>query len=124
MESPLSLNEEIRLKWARIMDFFEKQFDKKPDLNAILFLIGIRELGELPEKKFTKEEKTYLMHMANCKLFSYSGYYQMNGVDNKGWPVWENLKPLPNLTLFEQENILRQHIIEYFDKEEIINFNL
>jgi hypothetical protein len=124
VESPLSLNEEIRLKWARIMDFFEKQFDKKPDLNAILFLIGIRELGELPEKKFTKEEKTYLMHMANCKLFSYSGYYQMNGVDNKGWPVWENLKPLPNLTLFEQENILRQHIIEYFDKEEIINFNL
>jgi hypothetical protein len=48
----------------------------------------------------------------------------MNGIDRKGWPVWENLKPLPNLTLFEQENILRQHIIEYFEKEEIINFNL
>jgi hypothetical protein len=124
MESSLSLNEEIRLKWSQVMDFFEKKFDKKPDLNAILFLIGIRELGELPEKNFTKEEKTYLMHMANCKLFSYSGYYQMNGIDRKGWPVWENLKPLPNLTLFEQENILRQHIIEYFEKEEIINFNL
>jgi hypothetical protein len=123
VESSLSLNEEIRLKWSQVMDFFEK-FDKKPDLNAILFLIGIRELGELPEKNFTKEEKTYLMHMANCKLFSYSGYYQMNGIDRKGWPVWENLKPLPNLTLFEQENILRQHIIEYFEKEEIINFNL
>ena len=124
MESSLSLNEEIRLKWSQVMDFFEKKFDKKPYLNAILFLIGIRELGELPEKNFTKEEKTYLMHMANCKLFSYSGYYQMNGIDRKGWPVWENLKPLPNLTLFEQENILRQHIIEYFEKEEIINFNL
>ena len=124
MESSLYLNEEIRLKWSQVMDFFEKKFDKKPDLNAILFLIGIRELGELPEKNFTKEEKTYLMHMANCKLFSYSGYYQMNGIDRKGWPVWENLKPLPNLTLFEQENILRQHIIEYFEKEEIINFNL
>jgi hypothetical protein len=124
VESSLSLNEEIRLKWSQVMDFFEKKFDKKPDLNAILFLIGIRELGELPEKNFTKEEKTYLMHMANCKLFSYSGYYQMNGIDRKGWPVWENLKPLPNLTLFEQENILRQHIIEYFEKEEIINFNL
>ncbi|MEY4002141.1 MAG: hypothetical protein RIT07_183 [Bacteroidota bacterium] len=106
------------------MDFFEKKFDKKPDLNAILFIIGIRELGELPEKNFTKEEKTYLMHMANCKLFSYSGYYQLNGIDSKGWPVWENLKPLPNLTLFEQENMLRQHIVEYFEKEEIINFNL
>lgn len=124
MESSLSLNEEIRLKWSQVMDFFEIKFDKKPDLNAILFIIGIRELGELPEKNFTKEEKTYLMHMANCKLFSYSGYYQLNGIDSKGWPVWENLKPLPNLTLFEQENMLRQHIVEYFEKEEIINFNL
>jgi hypothetical protein len=124
VESSLSLNEEIRLKWSQVMDFFEKKFDKKPDLNAILFIIGIRELGELPEKNFTKEEKTYLMHMANCKLFSYSGYYQLNGIDSKGWPVWENLKPLPNLTLFEQENMLRQHIVEYFEKEEIINFNL
>lgn len=106
------------------MDFFENQFDKKPDLNAILFLIGIRELGELPEKKFSKEEKTYLMHMANCKLFSYSGYYLMNGHDKNGWPVWENLKPLPNLTLIEQEHVLRQHIIEYFEKEEIITFNV
>jgi len=124
VESSLSLNEEIRLKWSQVMDFFEIKFDKKPDLNAILFIIGIRELGELPEKNFTKEEKTYLMHMANCKLFSYSGYYQLNGIDSKGWPVWENLKPLPNLTLFEQENMLRQHIVEYFEKEEIINFNL
>jgi len=124
VESGLSLNDEIRLKWSQVMVFFENTFDKKPDLNAILFLIGIRELGELPEKKFTKEEKTYLMHMANCKLFSYSGYYQMNGHDNKGWPVWENLKPLPNLTLIEQEHVLRQHIIEYFEKEEIITFTL
>jgi len=124
VESGLSLNDEIRLKWSQVMVFFENQFDKKPDLNAILFLIGIRELGELPEKKFTKEEKTYLMHMANCKLFSYSGYYRMNGHDKKGWPVWENLKPLPNLTLIEQEHVLRQHVIEYFEKEEIITFTL
>lgn len=123
MEELATLNEEIRYKWKRVMDFFEQKFEKKPDLNAILFLIGIRELGELPEKKFTKEEKTYLMHMANCKLFSYSGYYGLKGYDAKNWPVWENLKPLPSLSLFEQENLLRQHIVEYFEAEEIINFN-
>lgn len=123
MEELATLNEEIRYKWKRVIDFFEEKFEKKPDLNAILFLIGIRELGELPEKKFTKEEKTYLMHMANCKLFSYSGYYGLKGYDSKNWPVWENLKPLPSLSLFEQENLLRQHIIEYFEAEEIINFN-
>lgn len=118
-----NLQAEIKVKWLKIIDFFEKRFDKKPDLNAILFLIGIRELGQLPETKFTKEEKTLLMHIANCKVLSYSGYYKQIGFDQTGWPVWENALPIPNLTLFEQENLMRQHIIEYFEQEEIIQFN-
>ena len=118
----LTLNDELRAKWKKVVDFFEDNFQKKPDLNAMLFIIGIRELGELPDKKFSKDEKTYLMHMANCKLFSYSGYYNLGGYDDKGWPVWQNIKPLPALTLFEQENLLRQHIVEYFEREEIIDF--
>ena len=118
-----SLQGEIKQKWAKVLDFFEKQFERKPDLNAILFLIGVRELGQLPEKTFTKEEKTRLMHIANCKLLSYSGYYQQVAFNQKGWPIWENVKPLPNLNIFEQENLLRQHIIEYFEQEEIISFH-
>lgn len=118
-----NLQAEIKVKWLKIIDFFEKRFDKKPDLNAILFLIGIRELGQLPETKFTKEEKTLLMHIANCKVLSYSGYYKQIGFNQTGWPVWENALPIPNLTLFEQENLMRQHIIEYFEQEEIIQFN-
>lgn len=118
-----NLQAEIKVKWLKIIDFFEKRLDKKPDLNAILFLIGIRELGQLPETKFTKEEKTLLMHIANCKVLSYSGYYKQIGFNQTGWPVWENALPIPNLTLFEQENLMRQHIIEYFEQEEIIQFN-
>jgi hypothetical protein len=117
-----NLQAEIKVKWLKIIDFFEKRFDKKPDLNAILFLVGIRELGQLPETKFTKEEKTLLMHIANCKVLSYSGYYTQIGFNQDGWPVWESALPIPNLTLFEQENLLRQHIIEYFEQEEIIQF--
>lgn len=123
MEESYSLNDEIRVRWKQVSDFFEAQFGRKADLNAMLFLIGIREIGELPEKNFSKEEKTYLMHIANCKLFSYSGYYAMTGYDKRGWPVWENLTPLPSLTLLEQESLIRQHIIEYFEREEIIDFN-
>ncbi len=117
-----NLQAENKVKWLKIIDFFEKRFDKKPDLNAILFLVGIRELGQLPETKFTKEEKTLLMHIANCKVLSYSGYYKQIGFNQDGWPVWESALPIPNLTLFEQENLLRQHIIEYFEQEEIIQF--
>jgi hypothetical protein len=119
---PPTLQQEIKEKWLKILAFVEENFQKKPDLNAILFLIGIRELGVLPDKNFTKEEKVHLMHIANCKVLSYSGYYTQLGFNKKGWPVWENTKPLPNLAYLEQENLLRQHIIEYFESEEILNF--
>lgn len=123
MDKKIALTDEISHRWKQVLAFFEANFGKKPDLNAILFVIGIRELGDLPEKKFNKEEKTLLMHIANCKILSYSGYYKQKGVDAKGWPVWENLRPLPPMNIFEQENLIRQHIIEYFDREDIINFN-
>jgi len=118
-----NLHAEIKIKWKKVMDFFESRFERKPDLNAILFIIGVRELGQLPENKFSKEEKTLLMHIANCRVLSYSGYYTQVGINQDGFPVYENALPIPNLTLFEQENLLRQHIIEYFEQEEIINFN-
>ncbi len=121
-QETLNLNQEIKHKWLKIIAFIEENFQKKPDLNAILFLIGIRELGVLPDKNFTKEEKVHLMHIANCKVLSYSGYYKQIGINQKGWPVWENAKTLPNLAFLEQENLLRQHIIEYFEQEDIINF--
>ncbi len=117
-----TLQKEIKAKWMQVLDFIEQNFDKKPDLNAVLFLVGIRELGQIPEKPFSKEDKTRLMHIANCKALSYSGYYELQGINREGWPVWENVKPLPNLTLIEQENLLRQHLIEYFEREEIIQF--
>jgi hypothetical protein len=63
------------------------------------------------------------MHIANCRVLSYSGYYTQVGINQDGFPVYENALPIPNLTLFEQENLLRQHIIEYFEQEEIISFN-
>ncbi|MBL7811395.1 MAG: hypothetical protein JNL57_04145 [Bacteroidetes bacterium] len=122
MQSGDTLTGELRDKWQMVVEYVESLFHRKPDLNAILFLIGIRELGELPEKKFSKEEKTHLMHIATCKVLSYSGYYHQNGFDPKGWPVWEVQQKLPSLSLFEQEILLRQHIVEYFETEEILTF--
>lgn len=65
------LIQEIRDKWLQVVAFVEENFEKKPDLNAILFLIGIRELGELRDKPFTKEEKGAFdahRHMQNPQL--------------------------------------------------------
>jgi len=83
-------------------------------MEAILFLIGIQEFGDF-RKKFTKEQKQDLMHIAVCSLFAQSGYYELEQVDEDGWPHFRQLKTLPIMTTAEQENFLKDHILLYFD---------
>ena len=97
----------------------ESVFHKSPDLNAVLFIIGMRELGT-SRQDFTKEEKVKLMHIATCRVLSSSGHYELTGEDSKGWPVWELKEKLPYQEVFEQENYLRHHIVNYFEEEELI----
>jgi hypothetical protein len=106
--------------WQDILDFMTKRFGKRPDMDALLFIIGMRELGHLNEKNFKKDDKVSLMHIATCKVLSYSGHYELVGSDEDGWPHWELKKTLPDLSLLEQETYLREHIIEYFITEQII----
>lgn len=108
------MTEDITLRWKELEEKIAAEYGKKPDLNAFLLLIGIRELGKVKEK-FTKEEKVALMHIAVCKLLSQSGYYELEGTDQDGWPHWKLVKNPPFINIFEQEVYLRQHIIEYFD---------
>lgn len=106
----------IEEKWNALMKAMGDQFEKTLDINSILFLIGIQELGK-GTKYFSKEEKQELMHIAVCKILSFSGYYKLIGLDKDGWPHWELDKKLPFLDLLSQEDFLKHHIIEYFEKE-------
>ena len=109
----------IKDKWFKIRELFEKRFEKTPDLSAILYVIGMRELG-IYQEKFKKEEKVQLMHIATCRVLSTSGHYKLKGKDEKEWPVWELVEKLPNQDLLEQEMYLRHHIVNYFEEEELI----
>ena len=53
--------------WPVLIDKLRTLFEKKPDMNAILFLIGIQELGK-GSQRFSKEQKQDLMHIAICKI--------------------------------------------------------
>ena len=107
----------VQAGWENILDFFEKQFHKRPtDLESILFLIGVQELG-IGHKVFTKEEKQDLMHIATCKVLSFSGFYELEGLDEAGWPHWKLITPVPSLNLKEQDLLLKAHIIHYFETE-------
>jgi len=104
----------IHKKWIALRLKLKEQFGKTPDMNAILMLIGIRELGKVQDK-FTKEEKQDLMHIAVCKLLSADGYYELEGLDQDGWPHWIAVKKMPVMDLQQQERLLRKKIVEYFD---------
>jgi hypothetical protein len=103
--------------WASLIKNIEATIGKKPkDLNAVIFLIGVQELGK-GSRNFSKEEKQDLMHIGICKVLSLSGYYELEGLDEDGWPHWRMLKKLPHFDLLEQERLLKMHVIEYFEKE-------
>ena len=107
---------EINKKWAVLQEKIANDFDTDiPDIKVMLFLIGVQELGKGP-RKFSKRQKEELMHIANCRLFSELGFYELEGVDQDGWPHWKRLKPIPAYTLLEQELLMKSLIVNYFEQ--------
>jgi hypothetical protein len=106
-------------RWEVLLEKLAQMLGKKPgDLNAVLFLIGVQELGQ-GVRNFSKEQKQDLMHIATCRVLSNIGFYELEGTDQDGWPHWKLVKPLPNLTLEEQEKVLKMQVLDYFENEEI-----
>jgi hypothetical protein len=106
---------DLKDKWKALTLKLSEQFGEEPDLQSVIFLIGVQELGR-GYQKFSKEEKQDLMHIATCALLSQFGYYALEGVDAEGWPHWVPVSKLPPLKLGHQEQLLTQAVIEYFEK--------
>lgn len=87
-------------------------------MNGILFLVGVRELGQVRE--FGKQEKMDLMHIATCKLLSYEGYYSFSHTDAEGWPHYTLVSQPPYTDLLGQENRLRSLLVKYFEENGLL----
>lgn len=111
----MNVSDDLQTRWWHLEAKLTERFGKKPDMEAILFLIGMQETGFI-KSKITKEQKQDLMHVAVCSLLSQSGYYLTEGKDEEGWPHFKQLKEIPALQLIEQENFLKDHILLYFEK--------
>ena len=106
----------LDFEWLRVRHFVKERMNRSelPDLNAILLLIGIQELGLIKPEGFTKEEKQDLMHVATCQLLSQREYYSFIGRDQDGWPHYEMIKPFTVKGVKDQEILIKELISEYF----------
>ena len=106
----------LDFEWLQVRHYVAKTMGKSklPDLQSILFLIGIQELGRWETGQFTKEEKQDLMHVAVCTLLEPDGYYEHIGRDQDGWPHFKKLKNFDLKGLNDQEGYLKSKVVEYF----------
>jgi len=105
---------ELDFEWLRTRHMVKDRFGTSsiPDLQTILFLIGIQEVGEF-RAEFTKEEKQDLIHVAVCTLLEPIGYFSFTGRDHEGWPHWEETKKFTVKGVDAQERLLKEQIIQF-----------
>lgn len=112
------VSDDLQQRWWSLEAKLVERFGKKPDLEAVLFLIGLQETGFMQEK-ISKEQKQDLMHVAVCTVLAQSGYYLLSGHDEDGWPHFEQVKELPVMVLPIQENFIKDHVLLYFEQSGI-----
>ena len=116
------MSSDLKTKWNNLKTKLSVDFSDNEiiDLDSIIFLIGLQELGQF-QKRFNKQKKLEVIHIAVCKLLSDYGYYEFDHTDNDGWPHYKLIKKLPNLKPGEQTILMKKAIINYFMKSNYIN---
>lgn len=100
-------------EWQLLLEKLNTRFNAEMDEQGILFMIGVQELGK-GHRRFNKDQKVEVMHVAICTLLEPYGYYTFLGRDEDGWPHWEASKKLPSLKPSQQKKVMEEAIINYF----------
>lgn len=108
------MNFELEKKFRGAIAPLKEQIGEEPDVQSVLFLIGVQELG-MGFLTFKKDEKLNLMHIAICTVLEPYGYYEYDGRDDDDWPHFKVLKPLPPLSGDDQQDLMKEAIVEYFE---------
>ena len=108
------MNLQLEFEWGKLKNRIKDQFGAAPEMEAILFLIGVREYGKI-KSIYTKEEKIDLMHLATCRVLSQEGYFELEFTDQDGWPHYRATAKQRPTGLEEQEVLLKKNIINYFN---------
>jgi len=119
----MSRDIQLKERWENVVQLLSNQFAEGDtlDLDAIIYLIGVQELGKV-KQTFKKDEKIELMHIAICRLLEPYGYYEFEFFDNDGWPHYKVKEDLPPLKAGEQSVLMKEAIVNYFIERELITY--
>jgi len=117
----MSRDEQLKERWQQLVIILSDRFADGDtlDLDAIIYLIGVQELGQF-NRKFKKDEKLDLMHIAICRLLEPYGYYDFDYFDEAGWPHYTVKEQLPPLRAGEQSILMKDAIVSYFLEKGLI----
>jgi hypothetical protein len=112
----------LKERWELLVKKLSNRFsDGDPlELDAIIYLVGVQELGQY-HRKYKKDDKLDLMHIAICRLLEPYGYYEFDFFDEEGWPHYKIKEALPALKAGEQAVLMKEAIVDYFLEKEFID---
>lgn len=107
------MQEKKESDWNLVSKKLKELYGEEPQIDGILFLIGVQELG-MGYKKFKKDDKLAVMHIAICTLLEPYGFYEFVGRDEDGWPHWNIKENIPHLDSKQQNKLMTEAIVDYF----------
>ena len=118
----MSRDIQLKERWDTLVERLSSQFsDNDPlDLDAIIYLVGLQELGQI-HRKYKKDEKLDLMHIGICRLLEPYGYYEFDYFDGDGWPHYTVKEELPALKAGEQSILMKEALVGYFLEKKYIS---
>lgn len=117
----MARDEQLKVRWEEVQKKLSDQFadGELMELDAIIYIIGVQELGQL-HRRYKKDHKLDLMHIAICTLLEPYGFYEFDFYDDDGWPHFKTKEHLPSLKAGEQSVLMKEAIVNYFLEKEYI----
>ena len=114
-------DQKLKDRWDNLITVLSDRFSRgQPlEIEGVLYLVGLQELGQV-HRKMKKDENVNLIHIGICTVLEPYGYYRFDFFDEEGWPHFELLESLPVLKPGEQSILMKEALVEYFLKRELI----
>ncbi|MDA8758209.1 MAG: hypothetical protein CBC02_005655 [Flavobacteriaceae bacterium TMED42] len=116
-----SRDKKLKERWETLLVLLSERFSdgEALDVEGVLYLVGLQELGQV-HRKMKKDDNVNLIHVGICSVLEPYGYYRFDFFDDEGWPHFELLEELPPLKPGEQSILMKEALVEYFLKRELI----